>query len=610
MSTLVADDVDEQLMGTFASFLVQDPTIGFLAPTTYLSSVKRQLEELTRTDFFCTRKNWYASLCGVLRKRYIKQSVQQSRPLQEQAPLMTVEDLVVLTETLFVPERHPSSQGQNAVSLSVDARRTHLGRWRPRLPSPTVGGRVPTARVSRKTTRQEHTVAVFPTALKWQCDPLHALAAQAAVGSYGLSTSLFSLHQSPLGLARPRERGRGSDKQFALALKPPWAAAVAASSADVNLSDMAHRGRWSMEGLDTLVEYISATSSSDQKVARELGGWHNPARKVAPARLDKDTREAANQSVFAERLFLHYGAQMPLRSLRHALAASLLLYLPDTLSASPEHLLHSSLRAALISGDSDVSTEEATDILLGWARSVWKRFVRENLDSLPLAQTSVGDDGTAKLNDTLEATVSRFFQAQREVAADAAALACRVEAVADKNTAAHIGAQRPGGGSVGARGNVSRSTKDIARSPYRNTVRHTVSSGDWNKMYDCDGAHLSGIVRSWRDELLQSGREFIHTVFVLVVFCSSGRACRTPRRGHRTCAPLSPSLASADACVLLVEVVGAADRRAEQGEVAIQRALVGAVEYCSTNTARQLNVSRTFVLGFGVERACLRVCIL
>ncbi|TYZ60679.1 hypothetical protein PybrP1_012107 [[Pythium] brassicae (nom. inval.)] len=286
MSTLVADDVDEQLMGTFASFLVQDPTIGFSASTTYLSSVKRQLEELTRTDFFRTRKNWYASLRGTLRK--------SRADLSKNAPLMTVEDLVVLTETLFARNDTRALKDRTLLAFQW----TLIGR------SSDVGdldfhrlqwtGEFLLARVSRKKTRQEHTVAIFPTALIWQYDPLHALAAQAAVDSYGLSTSLFSqvegggqgsvsayINRLLVSLAQGRE-GADLTSNLRSHSSRRGAAAVAASSADVDLSDLAHRGRWSMEGFNTLMEYISATSSSDQKVARVLGGWHSPARKVAP----------------------------------------------------------------------------------------------------------------------------------------------------------------------------------------------------------------------------------------------------------------------------------------------------------------------------------------
>lgn len=55
-------------------------------------------------------------------------------------------------------------------------------------------------------------------------------------------------------------------------------AAHASSHGDVNLSYLAHRGLWSMDGFATLLEYILPTSSSDQTIANVLGGWTDPKK--------------------------------------------------------------------------------------------------------------------------------------------------------------------------------------------------------------------------------------------------------------------------------------------------------------------------------------------
>jgi hypothetical protein len=61
-------DIGQDLMGQFATFLFNDPTIQFLA---YLSSVKRQVEDSTRSDFSEQNKTWYKRLRYTLRSKYL-----------------------------------------------------------------------------------------------------------------------------------------------------------------------------------------------------------------------------------------------------------------------------------------------------------------------------------------------------------------------------------------------------------------------------------------------------------------------------------------------------------------------------------------------------------
>lgn len=86
-----------------ASFLVNDQAIDFSSSSTYLSSVKRQLEDETSTTFFKDNKSWYKRLHKALRKRFLISTTEQGRPLQERAHLMTIGGLRVLLSRLFDP---------------------------------------------------------------------------------------------------------------------------------------------------------------------------------------------------------------------------------------------------------------------------------------------------------------------------------------------------------------------------------------------------------------------------------------------------------------------------------------------------------------------------
>lgn len=137
-------------------------------------------------------------------------------------------------------------------------------------------------RVTRKKTRQEHSVSVFPSVLQWKTDPLHALTVQLATDPFNLSERVFSqinfeisqhdnitayisrLFESLSGVPdiTPNLKSHSSRR---------GSATLAASNHEVNLSDLARCGRWTMDGFNTLLEYIAETSNSDQKAAHVLG---------------------------------------------------------------------------------------------------------------------------------------------------------------------------------------------------------------------------------------------------------------------------------------------------------------------------------------------------
>ncbi|TYZ68974.1 hypothetical protein PybrP1_001386, partial [[Pythium] brassicae (nom. inval.)] len=210
---------NEDLMGKLAAFLVADTAIGFSASTTYLSSVKRQLVEMTRTSFFINRKEWYSSLRMTLRKTYLELATSRGRSLQDKAPLMTVEDLRVIGARLWARNDCKALKDRALVAFqwALVGRSSDVGdvvfdqlQWT---------GTCLLVRVTRKKTKQEHTVSDNVSAhINRVLESVRD-----ATGQLQLTPNLKS-HSSRRG-----------------------AAAVAASSPDVNLSDLAHRGRWNVD---------------------------------------------------------------------------------------------------------------------------------------------------------------------------------------------------------------------------------------------------------------------------------------------------------------------------------------------------------------------------
>ncbi|KAH9114065.1 hypothetical protein AeMF1_011831, partial [Aphanomyces euteiches] len=393
LDTISSDDITEELFGKFAAFLVSDPNIGYSTSTTYLSSVKRQIVEKTHTTFFDTNNHWYKTLRLTLRRTYLEQTSARGLPLQDKAPLMTLEDLRVITTRLWMRNDLRSMKDRTLVALqwALVGRSSDVGdltftqmQWT---------GSYLLVRVNRKKTVQQHSVSVFSTALEWTFDPLHSLAAQLSIDPFGLSERVFSQiafensQQDNVSGYINRLLSGLSDKANDIELTPNLrshssrrgAAVVAAASADVKLSDLAHRGRWTMDGYNTIFEYIAETTHSDQKVARVLGCWQQPTQMIEPAKLDSYGPKALPQQAFARRLFAHYTSRLQKESFVCALAAVLLVYYTDTMTKYPQHKVLDAMAAACTTVCGHNSPSDAEKTLREWGDGVRERFVRENV---------------------------------------------------------------------------------------------------------------------------------------------------------------------------------------------------------------------------------------
>lgn len=131
-----------------------------------------------------------------------------------------------------------------------------------------------------------------------------------------------------------------------------------------------------MVGYNTLFEYLAETTSSDQKVARVLSDWGHPSHSITSARLEPDGPSAEIQRRFVCTLFEHQAPRLRIESFMFALAASLLLYLLNTLAVQLTHVLHAVMTSALHRLDEILTDQQAIDTLVSWSGSVSKRFAR------------------------------------------------------------------------------------------------------------------------------------------------------------------------------------------------------------------------------------------
>lgn len=135
-------------------------------------------------------------------------------------------------------------------------------------------------RLNRVKTRTQHSMSVFCSALQWEIDPLYFPACQLVGNPYNVSSFSFSQINE---IKRGEDKTAAYIKQLLKRLKAGDAesfpkalrshstrrssAVKASSNTRVNLSDIAHHGRWTMDGSATLLEYIAETSAADRKVA-------------------------------------------------------------------------------------------------------------------------------------------------------------------------------------------------------------------------------------------------------------------------------------------------------------------------------------------------------
>jgi hypothetical protein len=92
------------LVGKFCSFLLHD-TVSWQTSINYLSSMERQLETTTRTDLFKREAEWYKRCRRNLHQQFVLQAIKSGKRLEDQAAMMTLEDLEEMSKALLLQNR-------------------------------------------------------------------------------------------------------------------------------------------------------------------------------------------------------------------------------------------------------------------------------------------------------------------------------------------------------------------------------------------------------------------------------------------------------------------------------------------------------------------------
>ncbi|KAF1324351.1 60s ribosomal protein l11-1, partial [Globisporangium splendens] len=203
-------------------------------------------------------------------------------------------------------------------------------------------------------------------------------------------------------------------------------AVQASSNAYVSLSDVVHRGRWTMDGFATLLEYIAER-------------WEDPSHSVFPPQSSRsvDSIEAARlKHEFASALFIHYHDRLQSVEFIRMLAASLLLYYETTHQLAPNHLIHKALSSAVKKCCPELNEHEAHQMLLKWSAATRVAFVVDHLLALPASQVAANlpEDEAAKHYvgvQSFQSSMQRLVTGMRTIAKDVQSLRTTIQEIKD-----------------------------------------------------------------------------------------------------------------------------------------------------------------------------------
>ncbi|KAF1326523.1 hypothetical protein FI667_g8328, partial [Globisporangium splendens] len=278
-----------------------------------------------------------------------------------------------------------------------------------------------------------HSISVFCSALQWEIDPFHSLVCQLVADPFDVSSLIFSQiysnnknEEKTLAYINNllRKLKISEDNAFNKDLKSHssrrGSAVQASSNAYVSLSDVAHRGRWTMDAFAMRLEYIAETSASDQELSCSVDS-------IETARLKHE---------FASALFIHYYDRLRSVEFIRVLAASLLLYYETTHQLAPNHLVHKALPSAVKQCCPELNEHEAHQMLLKWSATTRVAFIVDHLLALPASQVAINlpEDEAAKHYvgvQSFQSSMQRLVTGMHTTAKDVQSLRTTIQEIKD-----------------------------------------------------------------------------------------------------------------------------------------------------------------------------------
>lgn len=167
-------------------------------------------------------------------------------------------------------------------------------------------------------------------------------------------------------------------------------ASFANEHSDIQTSWIVLRGGWTLEGLQTVFNYLCGSVKTDSRVARALSGWPNALRGGNCPSIECIPEE--DREMF--RVFCATLLACAPPAIQYPLMCSLLLRWDDMYKDCPTHTLF----GRMLSTDTGVTTEH----LARWVVEVRRAFRNMNAAFLPVSHMNAGDS-------IPYATIEEFF---------------------------------------------------------------------------------------------------------------------------------------------------------------------------------------------------------
>lgn len=296
---LTAQHIDEKLLGKFASYLMGCPKVKKCdTALVHLSKVKSLLvKQFSTHPLFAAHSDYYTRLRANLTRRYMAKCAQAGTSLCEHSVPMTEEDLLWMCQTLLKKSTDWGAvlnRGLLVLQWQILGRISEVSRLQftdlKYIASAGTPNTIKVHLTRLKVTRQ-HPVTLFPHSEHWELCPIHAIACIVLAGKH--STLLFEavakggeahytnrlLHDLSEENEHAISAAETGDDTWTLSegLTSQSSRSGASTHADqhsqMQTQWLIPRGGWTLDGIQTIFNYVSGTQKTDSRVGRALAGW-------------------------------------------------------------------------------------------------------------------------------------------------------------------------------------------------------------------------------------------------------------------------------------------------------------------------------------------------
>lgn len=294
--TLTAEDVTEDLIGKFGSYLMKKTKIRKCdSALQNLSKVKVALhKKFPLLLMFAPGQPFYSNLRQRITQRYLKQCVADGTQMTDHSVPMREDDLLWMCRRLF---RHNSRESMAnrcllVLQWQVMGRISEISRLRYDDINHVADKRSRNSikiNLARVKVGVQQELIVFQHATEWEICPLHALACAILFGAS--DTDVFNsvlvggeaAYTNRLLTSLSSENKSDEEDTDSWTLRDNLSSQSARSGSATFANEhpqmqtqwLVQRGGWTLDGIQTIFNYISGTGKTDSRVARALSGWES-----------------------------------------------------------------------------------------------------------------------------------------------------------------------------------------------------------------------------------------------------------------------------------------------------------------------------------------------